>query len=125
MNRTQLLKVISHDLCAHGPCNIMPRSGNFLVKNLSCKIFNTDKMLRILYTLHVQAVMASAIEHVHRRACCVRGSVLADFRTKTSTVVFIRSMILLVTADSVLEFSIVLCYSSGRYGGGECPCRIG
>ena len=60
-----------------------------------------EKILRILYTLHAQAVMAS-IEHVHRRACCVCGSVLANFGMKTSTILLIRSTLLLVTADRVL-----------------------
>ena len=70
-------------------------------------------------TLHVQSAMASAIEDVHRRACCVRGSVHVDFCTKTCTGLFTWSMLLLVTADRDLDFTIGLCYSSGMYGGGE------
>ena len=83
-----------------------------------------EKVLGILYTLHAQAVMAS-IEHVRRRACCVWGSVLANFGMKTSTILLIRSTLLLATADRVLDFPIGLCYSSGRYGVESAPVRSG
>ena len=59
-------------------------------------------------TLHEQAVMASAIEHVHRRACCVCGSVLANFGTKTNTTSYTVTL-LLVTTDRVLDFPIAAC----------------
>ena len=98
--------------------------------SLNCvQIFRVNKFNKEIYftrTLHAQAVMASTIEHVHRRACCVLGSVRVDFGTKTNnTVLLIRSTLLRVTADRVLDFQIGLCYSSGRYGGRERPCRIG
>ena len=60
-----------------------------------------------LFTLK-KALIAFAIEHVHRRACCVRGSVLADFGMKTNTVLLIWSVLLLVSADRVLDFPIGL-----------------
>ena len=51
-------------------------------------------------------MVSAAIEHVHRRACCVCGSVLADFGTKTNTVLLIWSMLLLATVDRVLDCAI-------------------
>ena len=76
------------------------RSGNFSVNIFGVKHFvgpgthenlfthkiNTQK---IMCTLHAQAMMASEIEHVHQRACCVHGSTFAVFGTKTNTVLLI------------------------------------
>ena len=85
-------------------------------------IFSMEKILHILYTLHAQAVMAS-IEHVHRRACCVCGSVLANFETKT-TILLIHSMHLLATADRVLATRLACAIAGEGVWGGECPYRI-